>query len=751
MSELPFSNDPYEVLGVAREVSEKDLKRRYFALLRQFPPETHPEEFNRVQQAYAVLSDPEARAALESTGPFQEVEEPYRSRLREILQNLDSERADFARVELKTLVEERPDLSEARNLLQQVLFRQGQHAEAEAEAQELVRQSPQNPFFRYRWALSLRTLDRVPEAIEQVEVWRDLTEKKAVEPWQFLAELLAVQGRVSEAIECLTEGMSYVPEPLALLMSRIRMYANGLYSSRLAPDLAELARGIPESDTPARTAAAARLFSIAATYFDRAKPDQANQILREAHALREKSEVLQFPVSLSFELSELPSSTQEWLEQESKEVHIFRVAKATGTEISALDWIALIVLATLVGIGVSAEAWTWGGAVSYFAFLATFGALIVEAIARRLRQRKKALPPMTSLHPWYLLSTEEDKLSVFPLVNLTDVSPAMSNQLVSVRLNFGTRVVVVNISDRDLAQRFAETITNLRSRTLDLLDTGMIEADQGYEFIPAPMLDPQWKSPLAAGRRTARRQRVAVTVAISALLTIFWASEGTRALKVRSWAKLVNNASIAAAEAAEDAKDVAPEDQALVSKVRAQRLAQTLEDLSARARDEEQRRRILSWATHLEKGPVDLGWSMTSLDTSAAEAKDPVWAAIGEELARHTIWDLVLTRAAPQLRDSLLLSTRATARVMVKGQLKPGPAQLRLEGQRSPLPELELTLDSGDGAPLTLLVGLDSADLPPLRSTPDPLALGRTLAQALRSKAARRIAIELGLTPLDRR
>jgi curved DNA-binding protein CbpA len=142
VSELPLSNDPYEVLGVARDVSEKDLKRRYFALLRQFPPETHPDEFTRVQRAYDVLKDPEARAALESTGPFHDVEEPYRTRLREILQNLDSERADFARVELKTLVEERPDLSEARNLLQQVLFRQGQHDEAEAEARELVQQAP---------------------------------------------------------------------------------------------------------------------------------------------------------------------------------------------------------------------------------------------------------------------------------------------------------------------------------------------------------------------------------------------------------------------------------------------------------------------------------------------------------------------------------------------------------------------------------------------------------------------------------
>lgn len=747
MSELPLSNDPYEVLGVARDVTEKDLKRRYFALLRQFPPETHPDEFNRVQRAYDVLKDPEARAALESTGPFQDVEEPYRTRLREILQNLDSERADFARVELKTLVEERPDLGEARNLLQQVLFRQGQHAEAEVEARELVRQAPQNPFFRYRWALSLRTLDRIDEAIAQVEVWRELTERKTPEPWQFLAELLAGQGKVDDAITCLSEGMQHVQNPLALLLSRARMYANGIYPGRLTHDLDELCAGLPEGDTEARTEVAARLFSVAATYFDRGKSQEANQILRQAHALREKKEVLQFPPFLSFDLSELPASTRAWLDEEKKDVHIFRVAKPATSERTTVDWVSLVVLAALVGIGVSAEAWTWGGALIFFGLLAAFLALTVEAIRRRLRPAADVLPPMTSLHPWYLLSTDEDKLSVYPLLNLTEIAPATSHQLLSVRLKFGTHVLFVNIADPGLAQRFVDSIANLRLRALDLLDTGMIEADQGYEFIPVPMLDPGWKSPLAAARRRARRYRTAFAAAFAALLTLFFAYEGNRIQDIRAWAKAANTPSLAAARAAQDGAAGSPEDKQRLAKVRALRLTQTLDDLSARTRDEQHRRRVLGWAKHLEQGPVDVAWSMSAPDG----AESALWAGLQEELERTPLAELLANKAPPQLKDSLLRSKRTRATINVKGRLRPGPAQLRWGEQPVPLPELELLLDTGDEAPLSVVVDLEGADLPALSASTDLAALGRSLGQPLSARAARQLAIELGLTPLDGR
>src|SRR6266404_3045040 len=100
-STLPVSDNPFEVLGVGRDVSDKDLKKRYFQLLRQYPPETSPEEFNRVQHAYDELKDPAARAAYaDKTEPYEAVAEPYRTRLRDALAQIQSGKTDLARAAL---------------------------------------------------------------------------------------------------------------------------------------------------------------------------------------------------------------------------------------------------------------------------------------------------------------------------------------------------------------------------------------------------------------------------------------------------------------------------------------------------------------------------------------------------------------------------------------------------------------------------------------------------------------------------
>jgi curved DNA-binding protein CbpA len=59
-----LSDDPFAVLGVERDATAEDVRRTYFRLVRQNPPEAHPEEFKRIRAAYETLRSPLRRAEL---------------------------------------------------------------------------------------------------------------------------------------------------------------------------------------------------------------------------------------------------------------------------------------------------------------------------------------------------------------------------------------------------------------------------------------------------------------------------------------------------------------------------------------------------------------------------------------------------------------------------------------------------------------------------------------------------------------
>ena len=54
--------DANEILGVAANAGDEEIRAAYLSKVKEFPPDRAPAEFERIRDAYETLRDPRRRA-----------------------------------------------------------------------------------------------------------------------------------------------------------------------------------------------------------------------------------------------------------------------------------------------------------------------------------------------------------------------------------------------------------------------------------------------------------------------------------------------------------------------------------------------------------------------------------------------------------------------------------------------------------------------------------------------------------------
>src|SRR4051794_13681420 len=67
--------EPREILGVSASATEEEIRAAYLRKIKEHPPDTSPEEFERIRDAWDTLRDPRRRArslllTVNSEAPF---------------------------------------------------------------------------------------------------------------------------------------------------------------------------------------------------------------------------------------------------------------------------------------------------------------------------------------------------------------------------------------------------------------------------------------------------------------------------------------------------------------------------------------------------------------------------------------------------------------------------------------------------------------------------------------------------------
>ncbi len=530
--------DPYEVLGVARDADARAVKAAYFALVRKTPPETHPEEFQQLRQAYEVLSDPERREQLDAArDAYSDLGAEQGALLRAANAAFAGGDGDGAEALLRRAIIDYPDLLAARELLGLAQLRQKAWGPAVGSWTDLVGREPGNARYHLHLGYARHGMEDHDAA---ATCYRKALELGAGPPARgALADALADRKDWKGALAVLDEGIgaagAKAPPPLVRRkVALLLLHGNARKAWRAFDELARAVADAPEE----RAGHADELASLAAWLFAKGEHRKANELLRRLAVIdpNRRPDRL-FPERSTVAVKELPPASVDWIAGRAagpRRVVFTDRGRLTGALVSLLPG----ALATWAAVWrcTSESEWETGDIV-FTAVLFATATLLLAFGGRRFHAALTApFSRMRVLHPVHYLEVDFDRIRVFPLVNLHDVKIVRhsTNGIYThtvVHLPFGKKTRLVSYRSEADASAFADALLQRRRRVLELLASGLLENEDGIDLVPS--------SVLAAGARRRVKEPLRLAggaLAAAALLVAVAVGVNRRAVEARTWA-----------------------------------------------------------------------------------------------------------------------------------------------------------------------------------------------------------------------
>ena len=229
--------DHYARLNIESDAAKIDIKRAYFKLVKQYPPENYPEEFKAYRKAYEVLYNNDTRAEYDRTYQLLPIEKSFLDEANKYIQMGDFEYAIDILKEAKSKIPQKVIYDE---LLGEVYLLSGHTGNAVKIYQELALQEPSNTVYQRRLGDAYRERGFTKKAIAQYEHSIELAPEH-IGNWLGLGECY-LNGWESEQVWSVFErGTPYFSEygpdslkfHLAILFFSIRTQKEDSYTKAL--------------------------------------------------------------------------------------------------------------------------------------------------------------------------------------------------------------------------------------------------------------------------------------------------------------------------------------------------------------------------------------------------------------------------------------------------------------------------------------------------------------------------------------